>query len=156
MSLDQEYCPHCGQKLGYKSAISRGTVEVLKKISRVVDEKGINAVHIEKEMVQKGILTGNQGRNCTHMVRHGLLAHIEGKAGNYCITRKGMGFLRGEAIPKFITVSKANQNEGSRTVDHGEEMVTIRQFSKSGEYWEVPNFDIREGQVIRTPAQLFS
>ena len=144
-----EYCPHCYQKIGgYQSSVSKGVVETLKRIYGVVEKKGLNIVHIEKEMVQEGLLTGNQAGNKTHMVRLGLLAHIEGEPGNYALTTKAVNFLNGEPIPRRVKVEKATAKGGSRTVSHSEEMCTIRDF-KGGEYWIVPGFEIREGRIIQ-------
>lgn len=146
--MKDEHCPHCGQRMGYRSSVSRGTADVLKMIFKKVTEKDTNAVHIEKELVQTGRLTGNQGRNCTHMVRLGLIAHIKGEPGNYCLTNKGIDFLNGLPIPKYVTVEKRTAGHGSRTVTHSEETCTIKDFNRKGEYWEVPGFEIKEGRVI--------
>lgn len=134
--------------MGYRSGVSRGTVKVLKMIFKKVAEKDTNAIHIEKELVQRGFLTGNEGRNCTHMVRLGPIAHVEGEPGNYCLTRKGVDFLNGNPIPKYVTVAKRTESHGSRTVTHSEETCVIQDFNKAGEYWEVPGFEIKEGRVI--------
>jgi len=115
---------------------------------RAIDEKGINAIHIEKELVQRGKLTGNQGRNCIHMTKLGLIAHIKDEPGNYCITTKGADFLNGKEISKSVTVKKRTESEGSRTTEHSNEMCTIHDFQGKGEYWEIPGFEIREGRII--------
>lgn len=122
---------------------------MLKRIYRFIERKGINAVHIEKEMVQTGMLTGNQKGNAVgHMVRLGLLAHIEGEPGNFCLTRKAVDFLNGQPIPKYAEVAKRTGEHGSRTVSHSEETCTIKDFNRAGDYWEVPGFEIREGRII--------
>lgn len=151
---DNNVCPTCHQRLAYRSSVSRGIVHTLKQIATLVESKGVNAVHIEKEMVQKGLLTGNQGRNYTHMVRHGLIAHVAGEPGNYALTRKAMGFLAGDPIPKTVVVSKRSEEGGSHTTGYGDEVCVISDFNGKGEYWTVPGFDIREGRVIREPATL--
>ena len=133
--------------MGYKSSVSRGVVETLKKIVEAIKAKGINTIHIEKELVRTGILTGTQGKNATHIVKLGLLAHSPDEIGNYCITKKAMSFLNGEAIPKYVIVSKTNRSSGSRTVSQSEEMCTISNFT-DGVFWEVPEFEIREGRII--------
>ena len=146
--IEQEFCPHCGQRMGYRSSVSRGTVAVLKTIFKQIAAKDTNAIHIEKELVQRGYLTGNQGRNCTHMVRLGLLAHVDGEPGNYCLTRKAVDFLNGAPIPKYATVSKRTEAHGSKTIITSEETCTIRDFDQVSEYWEVPGFEIKEGRII--------
>lgn len=150
MSDDRNICQSCGQRLGYRSAVSRGTVVTLEKVKDFVEKKGINAVHIEKELVQQGILTGNQGGNAKgHMVRLGLLAHV-GEPGNYCLTTRALEFLAGAPIPKEVVVRKRTEAEGSHTEEPSAETCTIGQFRKKGDYWEVPGFEIREGRVIET------
>lgn len=146
---DDNVCGACGQRLGYKSSMSKGIVAVLKLVMQKVEEKGLNVVHIEKEMVQTSILTGNQGRNATHMVRLGLLAHIDGETGNYCLTRKAMEFLNGDPVPKWVEVSKRREGEGSRTVAHSDETCVVSDFAGKNEYWEVPGFEIKEGRIIK-------
>lgn len=150
---DHNVCESCGQRLSYRSSVSKGVVRALKTICKFVEGKGINAVHIEKELVQGGILTGNQGRNATHMVRLGLLAHLE-EPGNYCLTAKAMGFLNGNPIPKYAEVSKRTEGKGSHTVQSSGEDCTIRDFTK-GEEWEVPGFEIRSGHVIKGNSKIF-
>jgi len=145
----KEHCEHCGQSIGYDSSVSKGTVWVLKTIYQKVAEKNVNAVHIEKELVQTGRLTGNQGRNCIHMVRLGLIAHIDGEPGNYCLTRKGVAFLNGDAIPKRVSVSKKTIDHGSVTTTASDETCVIQDFNRKGEYWEVPGFEIQEGRIIQ-------
>jgi len=142
-------CHACGQRIGYRSAVSRGTVVTLQKIRDFVEDKGINAVHIEKEMVQVGKLTGTQMGNAKgHMVRLGLLAHV-GEPGNYCLTSMAMAFLAGAPIRKEVTVKKRTEEKGSHTVESSAETCTIADFRKKGDYWEVPGFEIHSGSVIR-------
>ena len=142
-------CHACGQRIGYRSAVSRGTVVTLQKIRDFVEDKGVNAVHIEKEMVQAGKLTGTQMGNAKgHMVRLGLLAHV-GEPGNYCLTDMAMKFLAGAPIRKEVTVKKRTEDKGSHTVEGSVETCVIGDFRKKGDYWEVPGFEIRSGSVIR-------
>ncbi len=146
---DANVCQSCGQRLSYKGSVSRGTVQTLRAIAKFIEQKGINIVHLEKEMVQMGRLTGNQSGNAKgHMVRLGLLAHLKEEPGNYCLTEKAMGFLNGMPIPRHVSVSKRTEVKGSHTVTHSDEMCTVNQFNKAGDYWEVPGFEIRAGRVI--------
>lgn len=151
--MNDEHCHACGQRItGYRSAVSRGVADTLKKIYAFVLEKGLNVVHIEKELVQAGRITGNAGGNAQgHMVRLGLLAHIENEPGNYAITTKGVEFLNGTPIPKWVRVAKATKDKGSHIVEHAEETCTIRDFDRKGEYWEIPGFEIKEGRIIQAP-----
>lgn len=150
---DENVCGECGQSLQYKSAVSRGTVAMLKAISAMVDRKGINVVHIQKELVKEGALTPNQAQNITHCVRLGLVAHVE-DAGNYCLTTKAMNFLNGEDIPKYAYVKKRTAEQGAHTEGSSEEMCNAKDFIKKGSYWEVPGFEIREGHVVRGNSRL--
>ncbi len=155
LDLEENVCPHCGQRIAYRSAVSKGHVRVLRVIVKLIQQKGVNVVHVEKELVQAGLLTGNQGRNCTHMVRLGLLAHLQGETGNYVLTDKAMRFLNGEPIPKYVIVSKRTEGKGSHTVTHSKELVSISAFSKKGEEWEVPGFEIKAGRVITGNSNIF-
>jgi hypothetical protein len=68
----------------------------------------------------------------TIMRHHGLVAKVkdDGKidAGHWLITKKGWSFLRGEAIPEVVTTFR------NRVIDHGEEMVTISDVLRGGDY----------------------
>lgn len=150
--MTDEYCDHCGQRMGYRSAVSKGLVRMLETIADAIEEKGVNVLNVKKELVDTGKLTVNQYTNKSHLVRLGLLFCVEGEVGNFGLTSKAMGFLKGERIPREAVVEKATKDRGSRTVETSEETCTIHDFMEKGEYWIVPGFDIREGRVIKAQA----
>lgn len=145
IKYEPEKCECCGQTTTYILAIDRGTVEIVKKIALFIGNKGINAVHPRKELEGKG-LSSNQVGNLSRPRFHGLIAKVKGNAGNYLLTRKGAKFLRGEPIPKFAIISKA---EGKQIgyFDPENEVCNVDEFF-GGEYWEGINYDIVEGNVI--------
>lgn len=140
-----EVCGSCTQTKTYVLSVDHGTVDILKAISRFVEKKGINIVHVEKEMVSGGFLTTNQYTNLKRLTAHGLIAKADERA-NYHITTKGHRFLQGEPIPKHAIMSKVTKKQIGYFQE--EETVTVGEFNGGGEYWEGANYEIREGRVI--------
>jgi hypothetical protein len=164
MTLYEKYksekCGHCGQSLTYLLVVDRGTVDIVKAISVAIRRKGINVIHprkeIEingrelsyKEMVTEGRLTSNQVGNLSRPGFHGLIAKVKGHPGNYALTDKGMAFLRGASIPKFAIISKTSKCQ----IGYWEPLkyqCALKDFRPDQEYWEMPNWEIREGRVIK-------
>lgn len=125
-------CPCCHQRLTYELAIDRGTVDTLKTIASYIKKKGINAVHLAKELQGKG-LTNYQIGNVSRLRFHGLIAKIKGEAGNYCLTRKGIDFLNSREIPRVALIQKSQEGYGAKLLEYGDEMCTIQDFN-SGQY----------------------
>lgn len=145
-----DVCGECGQTKTYILAIDRGTVNIVKKIARCIGDKGINAVHLSKECMAKGYLTHHEVGNISRPRFHGLVAKVKGETGNYLLTKKGAAFLRGEAIPQYAIISKAEHHQ----IGYFEEekcKVTVHDFSSKGEYWQGIGYDVEEGRVIRVP-----
>lgn len=136
MAYEHQNCPACGQRLTYELELDRGTVAILTSIARFVKSKGINAVHLSKEMLKQGLLTHHQVGNISRPRFHGLVAKIKGETGNFGLTQKGLDFLRGEPISRTVIIKKA-AGKGSPThvIGHGDEQVMIGQVDKEwGEY----------------------
>lgn len=148
-----EVCECCGQTMTYILAIDRGTVNIVKKIARAIGDKGINAVHLSKECLAKGYLTHHEVGNISRPRFHGLVAKVKGETGNYLLTKKGAAFLRGEAIPRFAIISKAEHHQIG--YHEGEtERCTVHDFTKKGEpYWVGIGYDVDEGRVIKLDEQ---
>lgn len=149
LGYEPEKCECCGQTKTYLLGIDRGSVEILKGVARAIGEKGINCVHVNKELVGR-YLTPIQMTNMSRPRSHGLIAHVrgEGMKGNYLLTRKGAAFLRGERIPKFAIMSKS---EGHQIGYFEPESLTvaITDFTGKEDYWEGINYTIEEGNVMR-------
>lgn len=159
-TYESEKCEHCGQSLTYILPIDRGTVEIVRAIAKTIFRKGINVVHPRKEMEvnphnisveirnQEGYLTSNEVGNLSRPRFHGLIAKIKENPGNYCLTTKGAKFLKGESVPRFAIISKA---EGHQIGYWRPEIYqcTIKDFISQGEYWEGINFDIIEGRIVK-------
>ena len=146
-----ECCEFCGQTKTYLLPVDRGTVSILKAVAGCIREKGINCVHLTKEVLEQGFFTSHhQTGNISRPRFHGLVAKVEGKIGNFCLTRKGAKFLKGEPIPRFAIISKEEHRQvGYYKPD--EHQCVISDFFKEGEYWEGINFDIKEGEIVVTP-----
>lgn len=145
IKYEPEICDHCGQTKTYLLGLDHGTADIVVAIAKKIGQKGINIVHPRKEM-EGLVLSSNQVGNLSRARFHGLIAHVKNKKGNYLLTRKGASFLRGETIPRFAIVSKA---EGHQVGYFKEDILTttIRELLQ-GEYWEGINYDIVEGEVF--------
>ena len=144
-------CGECTQSLEYLLPIDRGTVRVLKGIARAIYDKGINVVHIHKEVMAEGYITANERSNVARPRSHGLIAKVkgEGMKGNYCLTPKGSNFLNGRiSVPKYRKISK--DKSGNEYFEPEACRVHIRDFDQPGETWESTGYEIEEGRIIRT------
>lgn len=160
-----EKCESCGQTTSYASRLNRGIFDIVRSFARAIDIKGINAIHPLKEIavghgtmsarerIEQGKLTVRQIGNLTHVVRHGLLAHIDGEPHTFCLTKKGAAFLRGEPVPLVAIVGKAtHHNVGYLKNPDGSEITcTIHDFLRGEQdaYWQGINYEIHEGEIIR-------
>lgn len=143
-----DICPACKQSCTYVIGLDRGSVDIVKAIARFIGQKGINAVHPRKEM-EGTHLTSNQVGNLSRPRMHGLIAHLKGERGNYLLTKKGAMFLKGEPIPRYAIISKA---EGHQVGYFNPETLTCRisDFNADGDYWQGISYDIEEGRVIHS------
>jgi hypothetical protein len=141
-----EKCVNCGQTKTYLLKIDRGTIDIVKAIASAVRAKGINVVHPRKEM-EGNYLSSNQVGNLSRPRFHGLIAKIRGNAGNYCLTTKGAQFLRGESIPRYAIVSKAEGHQIGYWDSGADAMCTIQEFN-GGKYWDGINYEIVAGRIV--------
>ncbi len=143
-------CSECNQSLTYLIPIDKGTAQIVKKLALFIKQKGINIVHPRKEMEGNG-MSSNEVGNLSRPRMHGLIAKIKGNPGNYCLTRKGAEFLKGDQIPKFAV----RDREAKMTIGYLSEegttsgkLITTNINDVDGEYWEGINFTIEEGRVV--------
>lgn len=155
IKFEPHICEACNQTTEYILPIDRGTVDILRAISVAIGRKGINAIHPRKEIereksdIENGFLNSNQVGNLSRPRFHGLIASLDGAAGNYCLTRKGAKFLRGEPVPRYAIISKSEGHQ--KGYFHPDELVcTINDFKNPDEYWEAINYEIEDGRVIKT------
>lgn len=144
-------CACCGQSETYVLPIDYGTVEIVKAIARCIEKKGINAVHLNKEVLAQGFFRSHhQIGNISRLRAHGLVAKVKGEVGNFLLTKKGADFLQGQAVPRYAIMSKV---EGKQVGywDPENNMVTVKDFDMPGEYWEGIGYTIEEGRVIPNP-----
>ena len=137
-------CECCEQTTNYLVSIDRGTIEIMKKIARAIEKKGVNCIHLVKE----DVLNHSELCNIVRPRYHGLLAHKQGLTGNFALTRKGLDFLNGKPIQKYAVVSKVNKCLESY-YEPEKFQVSISSFNKEDEYWEGVGYDISEGKVIK-------
>lgn len=162
---EPERCEHCGQSLTYLLPIDRGCVDILRAIAVAIYRKNINVIHPRKEMevkiatsrhsdnyrqmIMNGNLTSNQVGNLSRLRFHGLIASIDGNPGNYCLTKKGAWFLKGNEVPRYAIISKALGHQVGYYLPE-EYLITIKDLIKRDDaYWEGISFDIVEGRIIR-------
>lgn len=146
---EHENCPTCGQSVSYELDMDKGSYDILKAITRKVKDKGINIVHLNKELCKTGNITVRQLDNSIRLKFHGLIAHIPGERGNYCITDKGFDFLNGEPISRTVIIMKRTKGKRAHVIGHSDEQITIDALDMGwGEYWSANGYQIVEGRVI--------
>lgn len=148
-----EVCECCGQSTTYVLPVDRGSADIVIGIARAIKAKGINEIHPRKEMevtarthpnLANGEMTSNQINNLSRPRSHGLIAKVRGRKGFYCLTHKGIAFLKGEPVHKYAIMSKAQKKQVGywQPFPEGDErnMVSIKQLGFQSEYWEgIPN-----------------
>lgn len=146
-----EVCTCCGQSTTYVLPIDNGAVTILKAVARAIGDKGINCVHVNKELVGK-YLTPLDMTNMTRPRAHGLIAKVKGDGmkGNYLLTTKGAQFLRGERVPKYALMSKVEGHQIGY-LEPDIHTVTINDFLAPGQKWEGIGYEIVEGRVVKAP-----
>lgn len=114
-------CGACSQSCNYTTGIDKGITDILRSFAVAIRAKGVNVIHPVKEMtmttplnradaIASGKLTSSQQKNLSRARSHGLLARVSGSYGNWCITRKGIAFLKGEPVPKYAIIDKITGN----------------------------------------------
>ncbi len=149
--MNHQHCPTCGQRITYELALDAGTAMMMGAIAEFVKAKGINAFSNTKEMIGRGYNFHAAG-NITRPRAHGLIARIPGKATNYCITDKGLAFLRGEPIESVVIVKKATKEAPSHVIAHDGPRITIGELLDGWtEFWSSNGYRIENGVVVDTP-----
>lgn len=145
MSKVNNKCECCGQSLYTTSKLSKGNAEMMISIQKFIGQKGINVFHPKKELLDGSFITANQRGNISHLGNHGLIAkHHE--AGNWVLTTKGLDFLKGVPVKKTAVIEKSSKTTVGYLTSDG--FVTIQELMKSQPYWDVHNFEVKDGKVI--------
>lgn len=128
-------CTHCNQFVNYELSLSRGHAKCLVKIYNYVKSKGINAVHLDKELLEKNIITANEKGNVPQLRHWKLLDQLE-ESGNYAINQHTVDFLKGLiTVPKKVIVLKGIENDFGGFFDT--EFVFVKDLlKKDNPYWE--------------------
>jgi hypothetical protein len=115
--MNDEHCPTCGASVkAYWHTLNGGLVSVLIAAIQFVHANGRNEFHLQNDLH----LSVNAFCNFTKLRFHGLVAKVDGRAGYWCITRRGGMFLRGE-----ISVPLKVKTFRNRVQDHSAELVHI-------------------------------
>ncbi len=156
-------CGGCGQTTNYVTSVDKGMADIVRAFAFAIKKKGVNVIHPAKEMmpsqtlqtreeaIRDGRLTPSQANNLSRARSHGLLFRVQGHYGNWGLTRKGITFLRGEEIPKFVIIDKTTGAVlGNWKPD--EYRVKMSDFSaiSPDEYWSET---IEQGRIV-TPEQV--
>lgn len=144
--MKTNYCPTCGHRMTpRKETLSRGLINTFVVFVDAIKRKGVNSVHLQKELN----LSKNQYNNFQKLRYHGLVYHSKTKTGCWLLTRLGNRFVRGEiSMPKVVYV------QDNHIVYKGDKMLKIHELYKEGEqlkeeYWQ-QNFslDIDQGRLF--------
>ncbi len=158
-------CECCGQTTEVLYPLDKGSVDIVRAMAVGIRNKGINVIHPHKElsvgkkefsrerMLRDGSMTFTMLNNMIRPHKHGLIAKVKkfrgepvGR-GNWCLTDKGIAFLKGQAVPKFVIQSKKSKvNVGYLELP----VVTINELIRGDkEYWEGIDYEISEGNVVK-------
>lgn len=142
---ERKFCEHCGQYVDYTDTLSKGLARCLLKIKAYTDKKGLNAVHLQKELGNTRIMTQEEVNNSGKLKQHGLLNKLP-EAGNYEISDQGYAFLRGASVPKTIIIKKGSDEFIG--FHNPEVVVTIKSLLKEDIYWKGDYFEIVTGEIL--------
>lgn len=140
-------CFNCGANLKeWWHTLTPGLVNNLVAMIAVVKQKGINQVHLQRELN----LSKNEYNNFQKLRYHALIAKCYDRLGNHkpgywLITDRGGKFLRGEmSVPAKVKTFR------NKVVDHDLDTVNIRDYRGKVSWFETDfDFDIREGVVVK-------
>lgn len=130
--IDQELCPHCGAKMrAYWHRLTPMLVKGLIKFRKAVVEKGVNKIHLQRDLN----LTKTEYNNFQKLRLHGLVAKFrednERVNGYWLLTRRGGLFLNNHyAIPKRVKTFR------NKVIEHDKELVTVVKVIGSEPYLE--------------------
>lgn len=161
LNYKPERCEHCKQTTTYLIPVDKGASVIMVAISAAIRRKGINAVHVVKEMMiptkewnmdaaRAGFVTVNHIRNLARVRIHGLIAAVKGERGNFCLTHKGAQYLKNVPVAKYAIRSKAEH----KTIGYFEPekyTTTISQELRKVGNWEGIDFDIVDGRILIDP-----
>lgn len=144
--MENTKCECCGASLkAYWHTLTPGLVSTLIRMIQAVKTKGVNEIHLQKEVE----MTKNQYNNFQKLRFFGLVAKVRNddsthKTGYWLITNRGGEFLRGKiSIPRRVKTFR-NQVE-----DHDPETVFIYRYLNQFPWFETEfQFEIVDGKVI--------
>jgi hypothetical protein len=145
-----EVCEHCGQTTQYEEILCKGLVDVLSIIAQYIIKKGINAVHISKELEKIQLLTPTQGKVAHSLHWWGLIEPVVGNPGNWSLTQIGLCFLQNKVnIPHSLLLKKKTWNNQPIVISESEERLHITDIKNANvSYWEANTSRILGGNII--------
>ena len=131
--MAKKTCPCCGHTINaYVVKVTPMIVRALVKFRQAVNDKGVNSVHLLKDMKNKPYeLTRHEWNNFTRQRFLALAVKDKGKPGYWLLTRIGNGFLNGTiAIHNEVAI------EENRIVRRSPEMVFVKDVIGTTPYME--------------------
>ena len=123
-----EICTHCHQKIRERwESLSRGLIKDLVLIGEARDRKGINEIHLQKDLT----LSKNEYNNCQKLRYFGLIAKTD-KPGYWLLTRLGSNFLYNN---EFIPKKKFIRNNRVVPEMNSEEYTNVAGVMRREKYW---------------------
>lgn len=112
-------------------------VHALVKFRSAINDKGVNSVHLKKDMDDtRNELTRHERSNWTKLRFHGMVAKVrkEDKTqvrGHWLLTKRGASFLNGLCKTPYEVQTFRN-----KVVDHSDQMVSVAEVIGSTPYVE--------------------
>lgn len=154
--MTNTHCPYCHASLkSYWHALTPGLISALSKLLLAIQHYGRNSVHIHDEMKAcKGApfqLSDFEWNNFTKLRFHALAFKVEGKPGQWGITRRGGQFLKGHiSVPARVKTFRNRVLEGE--TGHSKELVHVNEFRRQIPWFEsLPDFDIEKPESLKLP-----
>ena len=125
-------CPNCGAAMKqYWQRLTPGLVGVLVKFRTAVIRKGVNKLHVPRDLD----LSKTEYNNFQKLRYHGLVAKFRVNGihdqGYWLLTRRGASFLKGDIqIPSKVKTYR------NRVIDHAGELVTVKDVLGITPYFE--------------------
>lgn len=142
-TLEQdEKCPFCGaKKKMYWHNLSAGLVQTLAKFAQAIKVKGVNDIHVGKDLV-----LDNAAYNNFNKLKYWGLVVKTGVGGHWKLTEKGTLFLQNK-----IAINKRVKTFRNKVEEKDENRVTVQDCLNGyhDTYWQQEfGFDIRLGRVV--------
>ncbi len=125
-TVKAEYCSHCHSRLNVRQErITPGLCRTLRKFYEVIEAKGENSAHLQKDCN----FTKSEYCNFSKL-RFFYLVGKTNQSGYWYLTERGRRFIEGETV-----VARRVYVQSGRVIDRSDESVNIKEAMGEMPYW---------------------